>query len=87
MQILSAMVGRQYLFAYALALSACGGEPALDGARDAQPEGWADELGLPQAEDLNPDPAIVELNLEAKSATLELLPGVSTPVWTYNGKL
>jgi FtsP/CotA-like multicopper oxidase with cupredoxin domain len=53
----------------------------------AQPDGWDADLTLPQAADLNPDPRILEFNLEAKIAKLEITPGVVTPVWTYNGML
>ena len=53
----------------------------------SQPEGWDADLTLPQPTDLNPDPRIVEINLEAKIASLEITPGVLTPVWTYNGLL
>jgi FtsP/CotA-like multicopper oxidase with cupredoxin domain len=44
-------------------------------------------LTLPQPPDLNPDPRILEINLEARVARLEIRPGVVTPVWTYNGML
>jgi FtsP/CotA-like multicopper oxidase with cupredoxin domain len=53
----------------------------------AQPQGWADDLALPQPEDLNPDPHVLEFNLEAKVTELEILPGHKTTAWTYNGKI
>jgi FtsP/CotA-like multicopper oxidase with cupredoxin domain len=53
----------------------------------SQPEGWDDDLRLPEAEDLNPDPHVLEINLEARTAELEILPGVKTEAWTYNGML
>jgi FtsP/CotA-like multicopper oxidase with cupredoxin domain len=37
------------------------------------------------AEDVNPNPRIVEVRLEAREATVELVPGVRTTVWAYNG--
>jgi FtsP/CotA-like multicopper oxidase with cupredoxin domain len=40
---------------------------------------------VPQAEDVNPDPRVVEVNLDAHEATVELVPGKQTRVWTYNG--
>jgi FtsP/CotA-like multicopper oxidase with cupredoxin domain len=52
-----------------------------------QPVGWDDELALASAADMNPDPAIIEIELEARVETLEILPGVQTAVWTYNGSL
>ena len=71
----------------ALALSACGdrGSSAPQGSAAmaalehasavAQPPGWADDLAIAPAEDLNPDPHVLEFNLEAKLAELEILPG------------
>jgi FtsP/CotA-like multicopper oxidase with cupredoxin domain len=37
--------------------------------------------------DTNPDPRIVEVNLEARPAEVEYLPGKRTVAWTYNGAL
>ena len=37
--------------------------------------------------DLNPDPNVVEVELEARVATLEVKAGLQTEVWTYNGSL
>ena len=53
----------------------------------SQPDGWDQDLKIPAAEDLNPDPHVLEVNLEAKPAELEILPGKKTTVWTYNGQL
>ncbi|MBN1237406.1 MAG: multicopper oxidase family protein [Gammaproteobacteria bacterium] len=68
------------------AAAGCGGPPqsALD---VEQPEGWDDELQMREAEDVNPDPSVVEIELEAKITDIELVPGAPTPVWTYNGVL
>jgi len=52
-----------------------------------QPEGWADELALTIPEDLNPDPNILEIELEAQIANIEVLDGIITSVWTYGGTL
>jgi FtsP/CotA-like multicopper oxidase with cupredoxin domain len=51
------------------------------------PPGWDDGIRPPEAEDLNPDPSIVEVALDARVASLEILPGTTTPAWTYNGGL
>lgn len=53
----------------------------------AQPDGWDDALALPEPEDLNPDPDVIEIRLEAKVVDIELTPGIATTVWTYNGML
>ncbi|MES2625452.1 MAG: multicopper oxidase family protein [Pseudomonadota bacterium] len=52
-----------------------------------QPEGWDEGVALAHAIDLNPDPKIVEIELEAKITEMEIIPGTITPVWTYNGTL
>lgn len=39
------------------------------------------------AEDLDPSPDVVEVSLEAKVANVELAPGRSVSMWTYNGML
>jgi FtsP/CotA-like multicopper oxidase with cupredoxin domain len=57
-------------------------------ARDvSQPAGWDEELALEPAADLDPDPHVLEIALEAKPTQLELLPGKSTSVWAYNGRI
>ena len=49
-----------------------------------QPRSFA--LGdLRQAKDVNRDPRVVEVQLEAKEASVELVPGTTTKVWSYNG--
>ncbi len=52
-----------------------------------QPKGWADDLAMPQPLDVNPDPHVLEFNLEAKIVELEIVPGHKTTVWTYNGNI
>lgn len=77
------MSGLSRMAALALvALSACRAE-----TRDAQPQGWDEEVAIPVAADINPDASIVEVELEARVASLELRPGTRTDVWTYNGGL
>jgi FtsP/CotA-like multicopper oxidase with cupredoxin domain len=44
-------------------------------------------IGVPLAEDINPSPTIVEVNLTAKVTDLTLLEGKTTTMWTYNGQL
>jgi len=63
------------------------GDPAVpQAARDvSQPPGWADELAMPVPQDLNPDPNVLEIELEARIENIEIVPGFKTPAWTYNG--
>jgi FtsP/CotA-like multicopper oxidase with cupredoxin domain len=52
-----------------------------------QPEGFDRALRLTEAEDLSSDDALLEVNLEARPAELEVLPGTRSSLWTYNGML
>jgi len=71
--------------------SACGPDgavpPPWQPAQPTQPPGWDDAIRAPQADDLNPDPNIVEVNLRAALADLSFTPGQTTTVWTYNGQI
>lgn len=51
------------------------------------PSPWTADMRLPEAEDINPDPRIVEINITAKFATVEVAPGKRVNAWTYNGGL
>jgi FtsP/CotA-like multicopper oxidase with cupredoxin domain len=62
-------------------------QDTLSAAQAAQPEGWDSELAMQQPRDLNPAPDILEVELEAVITPMEILPGTTTPVWTYNGIL
>ena len=75
------MIMRKYLLSVLILV--CGA--AVTSAQSLQSPGWDSSLKLPEAEDTNPDPKIVEINLEARIASLEIVPGVHTKVWTYNG--
>ncbi|VAX02809.1 Multicopper oxidase, partial [hydrothermal vent metagenome] len=44
-------------------------------------------FGLQVAEDINPHPDIVEINLEAREDYVEMIPGVPSKVYTYNGSV
>src|SRR5215203_2123723 len=50
-----------------------------------QPSGWDDGIRLPDAADINPDPEVVELSLEARLAPQSYVPGGPTMMWTYDG--
>jgi FtsP/CotA-like multicopper oxidase with cupredoxin domain len=51
------------------------------------PAGWDADVRLAEPEDLNPDPKIVEINLTAKVAAVEVAAGKRVNAWTYNGGL
>jgi FtsP/CotA-like multicopper oxidase with cupredoxin domain len=50
-----------------------------------QPRDWKAGVALAEASDRNPDPHIVEVDLEARVAPVELQPGLVTVAWTYDG--
>jgi FtsP/CotA-like multicopper oxidase with cupredoxin domain len=56
-------------------------------AQSFAPRGWADGVKLNELPDLNPDPDIVEVNLVARLADVEVAPGKVVHSWTYNGGL
>jgi FtsP/CotA-like multicopper oxidase with cupredoxin domain len=80
-------------FVVALALAAAGCDapsppaPVQRAADVPQPAGWDAELAMPAAPDLNPDPNVLEVELEARVEEIEILPGTKTPAWTYNGSV
>jgi FtsP/CotA-like multicopper oxidase with cupredoxin domain len=61
--------------------------PVVAAAQSLAPIGWADGVKLAEPADLNPDPKIVEVNLVAKLADVEVAPGKRVHAWTYNGGL
>ena len=52
-----------------------------------QPTGWDAGIKLPEPRDLNPDPRVLEIELEARIAEVEIEPGLRIKAWTYNGGL
>ena len=57
-------------------------------ARQAEaPVGWQGPARLVEAPDLNPDPRVVEVTLDARVATVETAPGHRFEAFTYNGTL
>jgi FtsP/CotA-like multicopper oxidase with cupredoxin domain len=49
------------------------------------PAGWDRDLKLTEAVDRNPDPKIVEVDIVARIADVEVAPGKRVHAWTYNG--
>jgi FtsP/CotA-like multicopper oxidase with cupredoxin domain len=58
---------------------------ALLSGASLQPAGWDRDLKLAEAVDRNPDPRVVEVNLDARIASVEIAPGVKVDAWTYDG--
>jgi FtsP/CotA-like multicopper oxidase with cupredoxin domain len=64
----------------------CAGH-ATEPLSTTQPPGWDDDVRVAPAADLNPDPDVVEIALEARLAPLSLVPAAPTMMWTYDGKV
>lgn len=75
------------LIAGVFLIAACGrnDDPQLTALEVDQPDGWDDELALNIPVDINPDPNILEIELEAQLAEIEFREGFTTPAWTYGG--
>ena len=56
-------------------------------ARRLQSEGWSAGLDMVAAADTNPDPRVVEINLDARIAPVEIAPGQTVDAWTYGGRV
>lgn len=70
------------------ALLSTGTSPtAAQPASAMAPAGWDDSIKLREAVDTNPDPNIVEIDLEARMAEVEVAPGRLVRAWTYDGGL
>ncbi len=57
----------------------------MGGSSPAQTPPYDGPWELARPEDRDPSPGILEINLEARPAEIEYLPGKRTTVWTYNG--
>jgi FtsP/CotA-like multicopper oxidase with cupredoxin domain len=51
------------------------------------PVGWDSDVKLADASDRNVDPRIVEIDLRAELADVQIAPGKVVHAWTYNGGL
>ena len=56
-------------------------------AESNQPAGWDGGIKLREAVDINPDPLVVEVNIEARVARVTYEPGKQVDAWTYNGDI
>src|SRR5689334_12598222 len=69
-----------------VALAVCLLVPGFASAQSFAPAGWADDFKLNEPADRNPDPKIVEIDLVAKLADVQI-DGKTVHAWTYNGGL
>jgi len=73
------------LIAVAAASGGCAPASTSEQKPPGQLPGWDDEIRAPSTPDLNPDPHVVELDLDARVQPMSFVPGGQTPMWTYNG--
>jgi FtsP/CotA-like multicopper oxidase with cupredoxin domain len=71
----------------ALAVALAAGAASAQTAPSLAPPGWDAGLKLPEAVDRNPDPSVVEIDLTARVADVEVAPGLRVKAWTYDGGL
>jgi FtsP/CotA-like multicopper oxidase with cupredoxin domain len=76
-------IRRCALAAVGILLSAWAAAAAEPGS--LAPANWDQGLKLPEAHDRNPDPKIVEIDLTARIADVELATGKTVRAWTYDG--
>src|SRR5512139_1925520 len=51
------------------------------------PPGWDDAIRLKELPDKNPDPKVLEIDLTARMADIEVEPGKKVRAWTYEGAI
>src|SRR5262245_49916855 len=66
---------------------AAGLASAARAAEPLQPNGWDAALRLAEPADQNPDPKVIEINLTARIAEVEVAPNERVKAWTYDGLL
>lgn len=69
----------------AAASAGCAGEEETAPDDAGQPAGWDDDVRPREAADLSPAPDVVEVELTAREADVEIRPGTTTRAWTYDG--
>jgi FtsP/CotA-like multicopper oxidase with cupredoxin domain len=87
--------GRGTALASILAITVAGGcgspsnpSSTIDpSGRPLPPAAWDARVKAPEAVDRNPAPGVVEVDIEARIARLELVNAAPSSVWTYNGML
>jgi FtsP/CotA-like multicopper oxidase with cupredoxin domain len=70
-----------------LLVGGCGDASPTSATPRAGPDPWASALRVAPAVDRNPDPRVVEIDLEARMAEWEYAPGRTVHAMTYNGSV
>ena len=79
---------RSPLLVVVLAACFCTGQAAAaSSAESLQPSGWDANVRLQEPADRNPDPKVLEIDLTARVAEVEVAPNTRVKAWTYDGLL
>ena len=70
----------------AVALST-GPAAAAPSTASLQPTDWDAAVRLPEPADRNPDPRVLEIDLTARVADVDVAPDIRVKAWTYDGRL
>jgi FtsP/CotA-like multicopper oxidase with cupredoxin domain len=85
------MISRSALFVIAVMLAGTGlgidTAAAADRGSSLAPAGWDAAVRLNEPVDRNPDPKVLEIDLVARVAAVEVAPGLRVKAWTYDGGL
>ncbi len=87
MRVTSAHTLARWLLSAVTLLLASAAPSSLLAEQSLQPQGWDASMRLREAADLNPDPHIVEINIESRVANVQLGPEQRIDAWTYDGGL
>lgn len=80
-------IDRPFYLVLALLLAVCVPDALAQTPTSFAPPDWDAGLELQESVDRNPDPAVVEINLAARIAEVEVAPGKKVRAWTYDGGL
>jgi FtsP/CotA-like multicopper oxidase with cupredoxin domain len=77
------------LFSWALLVAglAVSSTATASTAPSLQPADWDAAVRLPEPADRNPDPRVLEIDMTARVADIEVAPGARVKAWTYDGLL
>ena len=80
-------MSKSVVCSFVLVLGLASTAASAQSAASHAPPGWDSAITAAEATDRNPDPDVVEVDLTAKIAEVEIAPGTRVRAWTYNGGL
>jgi FtsP/CotA-like multicopper oxidase with cupredoxin domain len=82
-----ALIGTMRAVIFAGVWATCAGMASAQAAVSFAPANWDAGLRLTETRDTNPDPKVVEIDLTARIADVEVAPGQRVRAWTYDGSI